>query len=44
VLAGVYGVVRIVARRGTRKDDIAFGPWMLVGTLIALVVELAPLI
>ena len=44
LLAGVYGVVRIVARRGTRKDDIAFGPWMLVGTLIALVVEVAPLL
>ncbi|GAA2147457.1 leader peptidase (prepilin peptidase)/N-methyltransferase [Humibacillus xanthopallidus] len=44
LLAGVYGVGRIVVRRGTRKDDIAFGPWMLVGTLIALVVELAPII
>ena len=29
LLAGVYGVARIVLRRGTRKDDIAFGPWML---------------
>jgi leader peptidase (prepilin peptidase)/N-methyltransferase len=44
LLAGVYGVARIVMRRGTRKDDIAFGPWMLVGTLIALVVEIAPLL
>jgi leader peptidase (prepilin peptidase) / N-methyltransferase len=44
LLAGVYGVARIVTRRGSRKDDIAFGPWMLVGTLIALVVEIAPLL
>ena len=44
LLAGLYGVARIVARRGTRKDDIAFGPWMLVGTLIALVVEVRPLL
>jgi leader peptidase (prepilin peptidase)/N-methyltransferase len=44
LLSGVYGVARIVLRRGTRKDDIAFGPWMLVGTLLALVVELRPLL
>ena len=37
-------LARIVLRRGTRKDDIAFGPWMLVGTLIALVVEVRPLL
>ena len=42
LLAGVYGVARIVVRRGTRKDDIAFGPWMLVGTLIALLVDSPP--
>jgi leader peptidase (prepilin peptidase) / N-methyltransferase len=44
LLAGVYGVARIVVRRGTRKDDIAFGPWMLVGTLIALLVDIRPLL
>ncbi|MEO7446688.1 MAG: prepilin peptidase [Humibacillus sp.] len=44
LLSGVYGVARIVLRRGTRKDDIAFGPWMLVGTLLALVVEVRPLL
>ena len=44
ILAGLYGLVRLVLRRGSRKDDIAFGPWMLVGTLIAFVVELAPLL
>ncbi|MCU1537552.1 MAG: prepilin peptidase [Humibacillus sp.] len=44
LLSGVYGVARIVLRRGTRKDDIAFGPWMLVGALLALLVEVAPLV
>ena len=39
VLAGIYGVSRLVLRRGTRKDDIAFGPWMLVGLLVSLVAE-----
>jgi leader peptidase (prepilin peptidase)/N-methyltransferase len=42
LLAGVYGAVRLVLRRGTRKDDIAFGPWMLVGLLVALVVQVRP--
>ncbi|MFC7596629.1 prepilin peptidase [Terrabacter sp. GCM10028922] len=43
ILAGVYGLARLVLRRGTRKDDIAFGPWMLVGLLVALVVQVRPL-
>ncbi len=43
ILAGVYGVTRIVRRRGSRSDEIAFGPWMLLGTLVALVVEVHPL-
>jgi leader peptidase (prepilin peptidase) / N-methyltransferase len=42
LLAGLYGVVRLVLRRGTRKDDIAFGPWMLVGLLVSLVVQVRP--
>jgi leader peptidase (prepilin peptidase)/N-methyltransferase len=42
LLAGLYGVVRLVLRRGTRKDDIAFGPWMLAGLLVALVVQVRP--
>lgn len=42
LLSGVYAVWRLVTRRGTRKDDIPFGPWMLLGTLIALVVEVRP--
>ncbi|MFM6851099.1 MAG: prepilin peptidase [Terrabacter sp.] len=44
LLAGLYGVVRLVLRRGTRKDDIAFGPWMLVGLLISLVVQVRPFV
>ena len=43
ILAGVYGLVRLLLRRGSRKDDIAFGPWMLVGLLVALLVQVRPL-
>ncbi len=39
LLAGAYGVVRLTVLRGSRKDDIAFGPWMLVGLLVSLVTE-----
>ncbi|ADU48104.1 prepilin peptidase [Intrasporangium calvum] len=39
LLSGVYGLGRIIARRGSRKDHIAFGPWMLVGALVALLAE-----
>ena len=39
ILAGIYGVSRLVLRRGTRKDDIAFGPWMLLGLLVSLFAE-----
>jgi leader peptidase (prepilin peptidase)/N-methyltransferase len=39
ILAGIYGVSRLLLRRGTRKDDIAFGPWMLIGLLLSLLVE-----
>ncbi len=44
LLSGLYGIARIVTRHGSRKDDIAFGPWMLVGTLLALLVEVRPLV
>lgn len=43
ILSGVYAVGRLVRRRGTRKDDIPFGPWMLLGTVIAVLVEVRPL-
>jgi leader peptidase (prepilin peptidase)/N-methyltransferase len=39
LLAGAYGVVRLTVLRGSRKDDIAFGPWMLVGLLLSLLTE-----
>ncbi|GAA6526649.1 prepilin peptidase [Intrasporangium sp. DVR] len=39
LLSGAYGLGRIIVRRGTRKDHIAFGPWMLVGALVALVTQ-----
>jgi leader peptidase (prepilin peptidase)/N-methyltransferase len=39
ILAGAYGITRLVLRRGSRKDDIAFGPWMLLGLLISLFLE-----
>ncbi|MGW5241702.1 prepilin peptidase [Monashia sp. NPDC004114] len=39
ILAGLYGLSRLLLRRGTRKDDIAFGPWMLVGLLLSLFAE-----
>lgn len=42
ILSGVYAVGRLVTRRGTRKDDIPFGPWMLLGSFIALLVEVRP--
>jgi leader peptidase (prepilin peptidase)/N-methyltransferase len=37
LLAGVYALSRLVLHRGSSKDDIAFGPWMLVGLLVSLV-------
>lgn len=44
LLSGAYGVWRLVTRRGSRKDDIPFGPWMLVGALLALLLEVRPLV
>ncbi len=44
LLSGVYAVWRLVTRRGTRKDDIPFGPWMLLGTFIAFVVQVRPIL
>lgn len=39
LLAGVYALARVVLRRGSRRDHIAFGPWMLAGCLVALLVQ-----
>ena len=37
LLGGLYGLGLIVTRRGTAKSAIPFGPFMLAGTAIALV-------
>ena len=37
LLGGVVGVLLILARRGSRKSMIPFGPYMLLGTWIGIV-------
>lgn len=39
LLAGAYAASRLVLRRGGLRDAIAFGPWLLAGGLVALLVE-----
>ncbi|GLW11855.1 hypothetical protein Misp01_69830 [Microtetraspora sp. NBRC 13810] len=34
--AGLYGLAMIVTRRGSRKSDLPFGPFMILGTLAAI--------
>ncbi|MFJ1709007.1 prepilin peptidase [Kitasatospora sp. NPDC088346] len=36
LLAGAWGVVLLVTRRAGRGDDLPLGPWMLLGTLLAV--------
>ncbi|CAA9362441.1 MAG: Leader peptidase (Prepilin peptidase) / N-methyltransferase [uncultured Frankineae bacterium] len=38
LLGGLFGVLLILARRGGRKTAVPFGPFMLVGVLIAVLV------
>ena len=38
VLGGVVGLALLLTRRGTRKSEIPFGPYMLAGTWIGLAV------
>ena len=38
LLGGVFGVALVVARRGGRKTAVPFGPFMLVGVLLAVLV------
>jgi leader peptidase (prepilin peptidase)/N-methyltransferase len=38
MLGAVWGLVLIISRRGTGKTQIPFGPFMLAGALVALVV------
>lgn len=37
LLGGLYAVVLMILRRGGRKTEIPFGPWMLLGCWIGLV-------
>jgi leader peptidase (prepilin peptidase)/N-methyltransferase len=43
VVAGVAGALLILARRATRKSNIAFGPAMIVGALVAVMFPLRAL-
>lgn len=38
LLGGVFGILLILTRRGTRKTLIPFGPYMMAGTWLAIVV------
>ena len=38
LLGGVFGVALMAAQRGGRKTKVPFGPFMLLGTLVALLV------
>ena len=38
LLGGLFGVVALVARRATRKTHVPYGPFMIVGALIAVFV------
>lgn len=42
LLGGVWALVRIVLRRADRRSTIAFGPWMLLGGYLSLLVEVRP--
>jgi leader peptidase (prepilin peptidase)/N-methyltransferase len=37
-LGGVFGIALIAARRGGRKSAVPFGPFMLLGVLLAVLV------
>ncbi|BDZ45117.1 hypothetical protein GCM10025866_10260 [Naasia aerilata] len=36
LLGGIAGIVVLVARRGTRRTALPFGPWMLAGAWIGI--------
>ena len=35
-LGGIFGIILILARRGTRKSGIPFGPWMLLAAWVGI--------
>jgi leader peptidase (prepilin peptidase)/N-methyltransferase len=41
LLAGVYGTAKLVARRAGRRDELPFGPFLLLGTLAAVALSAA---
>ena len=42
LLGSVVAIALLLARRGTRKSAIAFGPMLLAGPLIVLAFDLVP--
>jgi len=36
VLGGIVGLIIVVARRGSGKTRIPFGPWMIVGAWVGI--------
>lgn len=42
LLGGAWALGRIVVRRADRRSAIAFGPWMLLGGYLSLLVEVRP--
>jgi leader peptidase (prepilin peptidase) / N-methyltransferase len=36
VIGGVYAVGMLITRRGSRKSEIPFGPFMLAGALVGI--------
>lgn len=44
LLGGGYAVVHVVVRRGSRRDAIPFGPFLVAGALLALFIDVPPLL
>lgn len=44
LLGGLYAVVHVVVRRRSRRDAVPFGPFLVAGALLALFVEVPPLL
>ncbi len=36
LLGGIFGIILIIARKGTIKSGIPFGPWMLLGAWVGI--------
>ncbi|MDN5794166.1 MAG: prepilin peptidase [Intrasporangium sp.] len=44
LLGGAYALVHVVVRRRSRHDSVPFGPFLVAGAIIALLVEVPPLL